>query len=522
MIVTDQERYDLTGPDSLDVYPDERDVETDTIDALAADGMHFTNAYTVSSICSPARASLFTGRYPHDHGVLNNTHGDEAVKTALRADDEDFPVFFEELADSGVPYRHLGKQHFSRESVKYVEDFGGTYVGGGNAQYAATDPDYLAYLRENGFIDEETAVFPDEEHISDAIRTDNGILVAATAAIPVEATHEYYLAERAIDQLDDLAENADRGVLGVHFPGPHHPYLPPEPYASKYDPEELQPWANFDDTFDDKPRIHSKYITNRGVADFDWETWAEATAKYLGYMDFIDDQIGRILDHVDDTDGLDMTEDIAVIHMADHGDFTGSHRQFNKGPLMYEETYNIPFQIRAPGTVPSDTTSDAHVSIVDVMPTVLDLMDLPVPDDIDGRSMQPVFDGETAGWRDSVYAEYHGDEFGRYPQFMVKNDRYKFVHNRGDIHELYHLENDPAELTNVIDDPVYQDVRRTMAEGLLAWQEHLDNPHLTEWTRATLRDDLNASTPDDDAVPLSEDIDAVSGPVPTQEASADD
>ncbi len=521
MIVTDQERYDMTSPDGLDVYPDDRDVDTSHIDALRSDGMQFSNMYTVSSICSPARASLFTGQYPHDHGVRNNTHGKEAVKKYLRKSDEDFPVLIEELVENGVPYYHLGKQHFSREEVQDVGDFGGTYLGGGNTQYNATDQDYLDYLRENGFLSEDDEPFPNEEHIEEAIWTENGILVAATNTVPVEATHEYYLAEKAIEQLSELEAENDTGVVAVHFPGPHHPYLPPEPYASKYDPDDLQPWSNFDDTFDDKPRVHAKYITNRGVEAFEWETWSKAVAKYLGYMDFIDDQIGRILHQVDDEDKLDIRDDTAVIHMADHGDFTGSHRQFNKGPLMYEETYHTPFQIRWPGTVAEGETCDAHVSIVDVMPTVLDMVGARIPDVIEGRSMQPLFDGsEPDDWRNSIFAEYHGDEFGPARQFMVTNDRYKFVHTYGDIHELYDHEQDPHEIDNKINDTEYQDVRRQQAQNLLTWLEQLDHPDLTDWVRATFRTDIESATPDDtDAVPTITDV--ADSHTPTQESTGE-
>jgi arylsulfatase A-like enzyme len=207
--------------------------------------------------------------------------------------------------------------------------------------------------------------------------------------------------------------------------------------------------------------------------------------------------------------------------MADHGDFTGSHRQFNKGPLMYEETYHVPFQIRWPGMVAAGETCDAHVSIVDVMPTVLDMVDAPIPDEVDGHSMRPLFDGEVPDtWRDSIFAEYHGDEFGPTRQFMVKNDRYKFVHTHGDINELYDHQLDPHELDNTINDPAYQDIRGQQAQRLLNWLEQLDHPDLTDWVRATFRDDIESATPDDtDAIPIITDV--ADSHTPTQESTGE-
>jgi arylsulfatase A-like enzyme len=132
--------------------------------------------------------------------------------------------------------------------------------------------------------------------------------------------------------------------------------------------------------------VHEKFLHYRGVENLSWETWSEAVAKYFGFVTFIDDQIGRILDAVDEHLDADNT---VVVHAADHGDFTGSHRQFNKGPMMYEEIYHIPLLIRWPDVIEPGSSCDEFVRLLDLMPTFLDIADIEPPEDIDGRRDEP-------------------------------------------------------------------------------------------------------------------------------------
>lgn len=469
MMLTDQERADISDFGALDVA-------TPGMDRLGEEGMRFERAYTPISICTSARASLLTGLYPHNHGMLNNCHGADAIRENLP---EEHPTFGEILDRNGYTNTYVGKWHVGRD--QRPDDFGFRYLGGGDGAYDIADPEFYDYQRQQG-------IDPDDIELQETIYTDHAedpTLVAAETPIPIEATRPYYMAERTIEALERHAETGEPFVHRTDFIGPHHPYVVPEPYATMYEPDDIEPWPSFAETFDGKPRVHENYTAYRGVEDFDWETWAAAAAKYFGFATLIDHQRERILDALD---RYGLTDDTAVICAADHGNFIGHHRQFNKGPLMYEGTYRIPLAVRWPDVVEPATSSEAFVRLLDLMPTILDIGGVTPSEDIDGRSLRPILTGQTpTAWPESVFAEYHGDEFGLYSQRMVRTDKYKFVYNTADTDELYDHETDPHELHNRIDHPAYADRRRALEAELEAWMTATDDPIAT-WTAKTLGD----------------------------------
>jgi arylsulfatase A-like enzyme len=280
---------------------------------------------------------------------------------------------------------------------------------------------------------------------------------------------------RAIKRLGEFAESGEQFHLRVNHRGPHYPYVAPEPYASMYDPDEIDPWPSYEEDFTGKPAIHERHSAYRFPGGHgDWrDRWAEAVAKYHGFLTFLDDQFGRLLDALEDCGLADQT---VVVHAADHGDFAGGHRQFNKGPLMYEDTYRVPLLVRWPG-VTDGGVRDEFVVLQDLMPTFCDLGGADAPDSTHSRSLVPLLRDEVDDWRDQVVSEYHGDEFGLYSQRMVRWDDYKFVFNYPDRNELYDLGADPHELENRIDDPEYADVTAEGAERLREWMDATGDPN---------------------------------------------
>jgi len=420
---------------------------------------------------------MLSGLYPHTHGMLNNCHEADAIIANFPPE---IPTFGELLVEAGYDASYVGKWHLGREQTP--EDFGFKYLGGGDALHDMADPRYEDYVADMGIDPENDEVITDEFATS---HEESPITIVGTTSLPPEATRTYYLTERTIERIEAVAD-ADRPILHrTDFAGPHHPYVVPEPYASMYDPDDVERWASYDETFADKPAVHEQYLEYRGVAHLDWEEWAHAISNYFGFLTFIDDQIGRILDAIDAH--LDV-ENTLVVHGADHGDFAGGHRQFNKGPLMYEDTYHIPLVARWPAVIEGGRTCDAFVRLLDLMPTFVDAAGLEPPSGIEGRSLVPLFDGAAPeDWPESVYAEFHGDEFGLYSQRMVRSERYKFVYNVPDINELYDLVEDPAELHNLIDHPEYESIRTDHERLLGEWMEETGDP-IWPWTRKMLAD----------------------------------
>ncbi|NUC74375.1 sulfatase-like hydrolase/transferase [Haloterrigena sp. SYSU A558-1] len=487
-VLTDQERYDCTAPDGPPV-------ETEALDRLSSEGMRFSRACTPISICTSARASLMTGLFPHGHGMLNNSHEADAIRPNLPAG---LPTFSEALAESGYDCSYTGKWHVGRDQTP--EDFGFSYLGGSDKHHDDIDEAFREYREERGVplgeVDLEEELYTGD----DPRDPSEGTFVAAKTPVDVAETRAYFLAERTIDAIEDHAdgrgENGD-GSEGddpffhrADFYGPHHPYVVPEPYASMYDPAEIDPPASYAETYDGKPQVHENFHHYRGADGLEWDHWAEATAKYWGFVSLIDDQLERILEALEEH-GL--TDETVVVHASDHGDFVGNHRQFNKGPLMYDDTYRIPLQVRWPGVVEPGSTCEAPVHLHDLAATFLEIGGVDVPDSFDSRSLVPLLeaggdpDAAPDDWPDSTFAQYHGDEFGLYTQRMVRTERYKYVYNGPDIDELYDLEADPAELQNLIDHPGYADVREEMRDRLVDWMQETDDPN-QGWVPDVLED----------------------------------
>ncbi|RQG92948.1 DUF4976 domain-containing protein [Natrarchaeobius halalkaliphilus] len=476
-VLTDQERYDCSAPDGPPV-------ETETMDRLSSQGKRFSQAFTPISICSSARASLLTGRFPHGHGMLNNCHEADAIRTDLPPD---IPTFSEALEANGYDCTYTGKWHVGRNRTP--ENYGFSYLGGSDTHHDDIDEAFREYRRQRGSPLDEVDLTERIYTGADPYDDESGTFVSAKTPTDVEETRAWFLAERTIDAIDRHSSGADGSGPFFHradFYGPHHPYVVPEPYASMYDPAEIEPPESYAETFDGKPRVHENYLAYRGVTDFEWETWADALAKYWGFVTLIDDQLERILDALESS-GL--AEETVVVHSSDHGDFVGGHRQFNKGPLMYDDTYRIPLQIRWPGVVDPGSTCSRPVHLHDLAATFLEIADVAVPETFDARSLVSLLENhseERPVWPDSVFAQYHGDEFGLYSQRMVRTTRYKYVYNGPDVDELYDLEADPGELQNLIDHPDYEAVRHGMRERLIEWMDDTNDPN-RGWVPDVLR-----------------------------------
>ena len=172
-----------------------------------------------------------------------------------------------------------------------------------------------------------------------------------------------------------------------------------------YDPDTVERWINFDEQFVDKPSVQQKEMLRWNASHLTWPDWQKVIATYWGYCTFIDDQVQRVLDVLEKTGQLDNT---VVVYSSDHGDMLGSHRLFNKMMNMYNETHQIPLAIRWPGVVEPSSICDDFVSLVDIMPTFLEMAGVDVPDKVDGCSLLPLLRGETPpDWREDIFAEHH-------------------------------------------------------------------------------------------------------------------
>ncbi|MFF9453278.1 sulfatase-like hydrolase/transferase [Streptomyces flaveolus] len=440
-LMTDQHRVDTLG-----CYGNPH-VDTPNLDRLAATGTRFDRFYTPTAICTPARASLLTGQAPFRHRLLANYERNVGYLEDLREDAFTFPTA---LSEQDYQLGLVGKWHVGTHRNAASYGFDGPDLPGWHNP--VDHPDYLAYLEERGL---------PPYRITDLVRgtTPNGHpgnLLAARLQQPVEATFEYYLATRAIEQLDKYAADGRPFYLATHFFGPHLPYLLPDAYYDRYDPGLVDLPPSIAETFEGKPPVQRNYSAHWTFDTMPIEVTRKLIAVYWGYVSLVDEQIGRILTRLDEL-GLD--SDTSVFFTADHGEFTGAHRLHDKGPAMYEDIYRIPGILRVPGQQPQ--VRREFVSLTDCTATILDLAGCDLSPATDSRSLLPLVRGEHPDWPDELLAEFHGHHFP-YPQRMLRDDRYKLVVNPESVNELYDLDIDPHELTNRYPRPELAPVRRRL------------------------------------------------------------
>lgn len=452
LVLTDQQRRDSLGCYGNAIC------RTPSCDGIAAEGVRFEHAYTNTAICTAVRATILTGLEPHAHGMLANFERNVGYPWELP---EGLVPFSHYLRQAGYRCGVVGKWHLGLH--KGPEDYGfeGTHFPGWDAP--KQHPAYEAYLEERGLPrwsvrDEIRGVFPNGQP---------SIAIGGIYEGPVEGTYPYFLAELTIERLRAYAqgyhEHGQPFFLRTDFFGPHLPYYLPQEYADLYDPGLVQPHPSMAEDFDDKPRVHRWYSQHWAFDTYSWETWQKLTAMFWGYVTLIDEQIGRILQAMDD---LGLAEHTALFFSTDHGGFVGNHRLSDKGPMMYDDIYRIPMLARWPGHTAAGSTCYEMLTLMDLMPTFLDIADAPIPEHVAGRSIRPLLEGSApADWPDAVFLQFHGHHFP-YPQRGIRTLRYKLVVNPPDVNELYDLARDPYELHNRIADPAYAAIRRQLMRRL--------------------------------------------------------
>ncbi len=396
--------------------------QTPNLDRLAREGMRFDNCFCTNSICAPSRAVILTGKYSHLNGVIDNG------KT-FDGSQQTFPKL---LQPAGYQTAMIGKWHLKSDPTGF---------------------DYWNILPGQGAYH-------------------NPVLIE----MGEQAQHEGYVTDIITDlTLDWLREGRDAAkpfLLMCHHKAPHRRWEPDEKHASMYEDVDIPLPPTFDDDYNtrsDAAREQKMSILHdltkndlKGAepppdlpeqALKEWK-YQRYIKDYLRCVASVDDNVGRLLTYLDEA-GL--TQNTLVLYTSDQGFYLGDHGWFDKR-FMYEESLRMPLLARYPGVIPAGATNDDIVLNLDFAPTFLDLAAIEKPDDMQGESMAPLLSGQTPGdWRTSMYYHYY-----EYPavhsvkrHYGVRTKRHKLIHFYYDIDawELYDLENDPHELSNIYDDP---------------------------------------------------------------------
>ncbi len=453
LLFADQFRYDALGCNGNDI------IKTPNIDSIASDGMNFTDYYTPISLCSPARASIFTGLYPHNHGQLSNIANFNCVFDKNVLDKQNL---LKTLKSSGYNVGYAGKWHLPEEE--------NTATWGIDTWY--TLQTWINMLKQKGI---------SYEHGADDVQRmewTGDAKFCGSSTLCEQDMQETFVADATIEMIEKYSKEEKPFLITSAFFGPHFPVAPPQPYDMMYDPELVKKWGNFHDMFIDKPLIQQKDMLRWNASHLTWSDWQKVIACYWGYCTFIDDQIGRILNKLKDSGN---ERETIVIFTCDHGDMLGSHRMFNKGMHMYDETHHIPFIVKWPETIKPNSKCHEFTSLIDFMPTLLEAANLKLPNNLDGCSLMPFLQGQIPdSWREDIMCEAHGYESALCTIRMVRTKKWKYVYNPCSFDELYDIESDPDELFNLADKLAFKHVLRRMKNRLVKWLQETNDSIVEE------------------------------------------
>ena len=439
---------------------------TPTLDALAARGTRFGRCYTTNAICSPARASLMTGLYPSAHGMWDCTHTQRAEWVDVPA--SRFGYFSQNLAAAGYHNGYFGKWHVEQSGE--LEQFG-WHEHDQSCQGAPVT------LADDGRVTVHTPGYRD-------------YLLTGINDAPGPVAHPAF--ERGIEFVTRAARRARPWCCFVSTIEPHDPYRPPRAWAARYAdggplpaerplPAEGPLPDSLRDACLDKPEVVRRMA--RVWRDLSDDDWRRVRAGYWATISWLDSELGRLLDALAASGQADNT---IVVFTSDHGDMLGAHGLAAKGVgTAYEEVYNIPLVISAPGQPACGEDGDTLCSLVDLAPTLLELCGAEPLPGIHGRSLAPVLAGQRGG-RDAAYAEFFGQRFV-YSQRIVWHGEHKYVFSPGGVDELYNLADDPGERRNLIDEPAQAELVAAMCARMWAKMAEIGDESLHNTHYATLR-----------------------------------
>ena len=479
---------------AISAYSDKL-LKTPNIDRIANEGILFTNACVTNSICAPSRATILTGKHTHINGKIDNKMPFDTTQVT-------FPQLFQKAGYETAMY---GKLHFGN-NPKGVDDFmilpgQGSYINPklitpkgdttitGYVTDIITDltinwldkkrnkekPFMMMYLHKaphrpwwpspEKFKEFAQKTFPEPASLFDDYS--NRGTAAKTAEMNLLYHMRYEHDSKIRPETIKAMGKVEPVVTSGGFTGPYG--RANKEQKALYDPvlDSINTWFKHNwPTMNDRQKMKWKY--QRYMQD------------YLGCISSVDDNVGRVLDYLDES-GL--AENTIVIYTSDQGFYLGEHGWFDKR-FIYDESFKTPLMIRWPNVITPGTTNDEMVQNLDFAQTFLEAAQIKIPSDMQGESLIPLLKGDTTGWdRDAVYYQYY-----EYPgAHMVKRHygivtkEYKLVHFYYDVDEweLYDRKKDSQEMTNVYNDPAYAGIVKKLHKELKELRvKYKDSPEL--------------------------------------------
>lgn len=499
VITTDQHNPTCLG------YAGHPLVRTPNIDALAEQGVVFSRAYVSNPLCTPSRATLFTGLTTRGHRVRTNgiplSYDVPTMPAALR--DAGYrtcyagkPHLRTSLTPAGMPLEDvdprefpeardlwrsgrvtsLPRPYYGLEEVSFVN-------GHGHGSWG----EYVAWLDQEH--PDHAHLFHESVPLEPPSPARDTYVTSYKWALPFELHPMTWTCDRTIEYLKRFGREAHEPADGAAQPwrpfflwcsiaDPHVPLAPTAPFCYTYDAADAPPAKRRAGEFDDlPPHIAQIYARPKKGSDID-PYRNECAAHYYGLIEMIDENVGRVLRALRES-GLE--QDTVVLFCADHGEALGDHGMWGKGPYHFDSVIRVPLVLRWPGTIAAGRTCADVVSLLDVAPTILDIANVPIPEGATppnrvgaselpawpGRSLLPILNGTNAETAGLAVVEDDQDDLGLRLRTLV-TERYRMTVYAGQTYgELFDLSEDPDEVRNLWGDAGRRDVQNELVATLL-------------------------------------------------------
>jgi len=416
IFISDEHRRDAMGCAGHPI------VKTPNLDALAARGTRFSNAYTPSPMCVPTRAAIATGRHVHQ-----TRHWDSA--TPYAGDPKSWMAL---LRDNNIPATSIGKLHYrsGADDNGWAEEILPMHVVGGVGWVAG--------------------LLRDEQPDYDSAKE-----LAADAGAGESSYTEY---DRAItDAAVDWVQNQDKDqpwACFVSMVAPHYPLTAPEEFYNLYNPDHMDFPLGYGMHAPDHPELQHLRSFFKYDDYFDEPTMKRARAAYYGLCSFLDDNIGKVIKALEASGELENT---CILYVSDHGEMLGDYGMWTK-QTMYETSVGVPMIMAGPD-IPQGKICRTGASLYDIAPTALSQFSVPIPAEMVGTDLTQL--SQSTDKDRVIFAEYH-DGGSSTAAFMVRWDKWKYVHYVGKPPQLFNLISDPNEFNDLGLSNMHGDIR---AEG---------------------------------------------------------
>jgi choline-sulfatase len=448
--------------DCLSCYG-ELPVQTPHLDAFSREAVIFDRAYCAAPLCKPTRVSMYTGQWPHNHGVLVNGGSltREFPYATLAAN---HPTLYEHLDRAGYAITHIGVQHCHADPL-LEQRVPRAHINDGwqrwEREMKAAGKDLLS--RE---VREHRRPCPDFEDGKPIVRH----FPTPKAVKRYEPGLDWFpdwmwagWVEEAIAALDPSRPQ----FIEALFWAPHPPLVVPEPYWSMYPPDNIPLPETVGMWCEGQPATLLHQFCGHMGSGLTRDEFRPAWSAYLGLVTLVDACIGRVIAALK---RKGIWDNALVMYLQDHGEMLGCHALWEKN-CCYEEAAHIPWLVKPPGG--GTGRRRQLIGHVDFANTLCDYAGAERLPGSQGRSLRPVIEKDSAEWRDATFIEYHGNHGRGTPIRAVVADieggQFKYIYNPGDRDELYDLVADPLEKQSLATSASHQRIRKALCERLSAW-----------------------------------------------------